>query len=284
MSVQTVKEWQQACRTLRSGDDPAMIALESDYFLAHCLGVSRAWLLAHADDLITTTQEQLIQSALVSFASGLPLSYVLGEAEFMGSTFTVNPNTLIPRADTECMVDWLLQQYSVSQPRSVIDLGTGSGAIAVSIALARPSWQVSMSDQSSTAFAVASENAKRHAVSVQGYVGSWWEPLADKRFDIVISNPPYIAADDPALVELTAEPSSDLVSGEEGLADISCILSSIRAHLQPGGCCLIEHGYQQGEAVRELFCNASLNAVVTHKDLAGRDRFTIGFNWETIND
>ncbi len=284
MSVRTVKEWQQACRAMRPGGDSAIIALESDYFLAHCLGVSRAWLLAHADDDITTVQEQLIQSALVSFASDSPLSYVLRSAAFMGLPLSVTPDTLIPRADTECMVDWLLQQYSVSQPRSVIDLGTGSGAIAVSIAVARPSWQVSMSDQSAAALAVAAHNAEQHAVPVQAYVGSWWEPLADKRFDIVISNPPYIAADDPALAELTAEPSSALVSGEEGLADIVCILSSIDEHLEPGGCCLIEHGYQQGLAVRELFCNASLQAVMTHKDLAGRDRFTAGFKGEKVSD
>jgi release factor glutamine methyltransferase len=212
-------------------------------------------------------------------ASGEPLAYLLGEREFHGLTLRVTPDVLVPRPDTETLVDWALELLAKLRVPRVIDLGTGSGAIALAVKQACPQAEVHASDLSKSALAVAQANGRALGLDVLWHHGAWWQAAPAGRFDLVLSNPPYVAPGDPHLAALRHEPVMALTpAGDrgDGLADIERIVGGAAARLHRDGWLLIEHGAEQGDAVRALFERTGFSAVQTRLDLAARPRVTAG--------
>jgi release factor glutamine methyltransferase len=240
-------------------------------------GGERAWLLAHDADALPTDAQALLQTLAPRRARGEPLAYLTGRKEFYGLTLAVDRRVLDPRADTETLVDWALEVMDGLQatPAALIDLGTGSGAIALALKHSRPAWQVHALDFSTDALAVARINAERLALDVQFHQGSWLAGLQG-RFAVIVSNPPYIAKDDQHLAALTHEPLQALASGADGLDDIRSIVQQAPAHVLPGGWLLLEHGHDQAEAVRALLAGAGFGRVQSRHDLAGIERCSGG--------
>lgn len=254
--------------------------LDAQLLLAHHLGVNRSWLIAHDDEVLSEATRQAVETELARRASGVPLAYLLGEREFHGLRLAVSPAVLVPRPETEHLVDWALERLAgVSAPR-VLDLGTGSGAIAIAInvALARMhnEAQVIAVDVSADALAVAQANARALGARVQFEHGSWWQPVQGQLFDLVVSNPPYIAADDAHLAALRHEPLQALTPGGDGLDALRAIIAEASTHLHQGAWLLLEHGHDQGQAVRTLLAQAGLAEVQTRCDLAGLERCSGG--------
>ena len=250
--------------------------LDAQLLLAHRLDRPRAWLVAHDDEPITADQELAYRHDVARRADGVPLAHLVGEREFYGLRLAVSPAVLVPRPDTEVLVDWALHCLAgLSQPR-VLDLGTGSGAIAVSVAHARSDAIVTATDIDAAALEVAQANARMHGVTLELLQGAWWQPVAGRRFELILSNPPYIASDDPHLAALAHEPRHALTPGGDGLDALRVLAAGAPAHLVPGGHLLVEHGFDQGEAVRALLAAAGLEAIATRRDLAGHERCTGG--------
>lgn len=255
--------------------------LEGRILLAAALTADYAWLLAHAqDDLPCDSGWQQAQEGLSRRLAGEPMAYILGEREFYGLPLAVSPAVLIPRPDTEVLVDAALDYLNPTQAACVLDLGTGSGAIALAIVAHRPLVQVVAVDASLPALQQAQGNAQRLGLQAQldFRCGSWWQAVADQQFDLVVSNPPYIAANDEHLAQgdLRFEPRQALAAGADGLDDIRQIVSGASAHLQAGAWLILEHGYDQGAAVRVLMRDAGLCDIHTRLDLAGHERVTGG--------
>lgn len=209
--------------------------------------------------------------------AGEPLAYVLGEQPFREHVFRVTPDVLIPRPDTEVLVACALDAVSGESARRVLDLGTGSGCIAISIALERPACEVVAVDASPEALAVGRDNAARLGAGNVRFVESdWYSALGSECFDLIVSNPPYIAGGDPHLADLAHEPRSALVAGVDGLDDIRRIVAGAARHLRPGGSLMVEHGWDQRHAVMEIFRAGGFATPVTHDDLAGRPRVVEG--------
>lgn len=251
---------------------------EVQALLQNELGVNRAYLLAHPERVLTEQELSRYQASLQRRLQGEPLAYILGEREFYGLNFKVTPATLIPRPDTELLVELALARISTAGCR-VLDLGTGSGAIALAIAHARPDAEVTAVDASEPALSVALENARNlHIHNVSFVPGDWFAALAGRRFDLIVSNPPYIAENDRHLAQgdLRFEPASALASGSDGLDDIRRIISEAGAHLVAGGWLMLEHGYDQAEQVRALLLKAGFKNVRSDKDLAGIERVSGG--------
>jgi release factor glutamine methyltransferase len=214
------------------------------------------------------------------------LAYLLGEREFHGLMLRVTPDVLVPRPDTELLVDWALELLAVLEhgapaaehnaPTTVADLGTGSGAIALALKHARPSALVCAVERSPAALAVAHANGQRLGLPVQWLQGDWFAPLADRRFDLIVSNPPYIDGADAHLAALHAEPIAALTPGPDGLAALRVLARDAPPHLQSGGWLVLEHGHDQGAAVRSLLQAAGLERVQTRRDLGGQERCTAG--------
>ena len=247
--------------------------LDAQLLLADALKQARSWLLAHDDVSLTPAQAATYRGALARRGSGEPLAYLFGEKEFHGLVLQVDRRVLVPRPDTETLVDWALellatQLHTVATPR-VIDLGTGSGAIALAVKHAAPRARVEAVDASRDALAVADSNARRLGLDVVFSASHWWESLGSHRFDLALANPPYIAEADEHLSALVHEPTMALVSGPEGLDAIGDIIAGAPAHLAPGGWLLLEHGHDQGEAVRGLLCAAGFVNIQNRQDLAG---------------
>jgi len=262
---------------LREAADVLGERLEAELLLAHALGVNRAWFFAHADD--TADAEGVVRfDALVRRrAAGEPIAYITGRRDFWSLSLEVTPATLIPRPETELLVELAIAH--LPQGGRVVDLGTGSGAIALAVAKERPDVEVTAVDASEAALEVASRNAA--ALGLQRVTfrhGDWLAPLAGQRFDLIVSNPPYIESDDPHLAQgdLRFEPTTALASGADGLDDIRRIVSSSVAHLRPAGWVLVEHGWRQGDAVRDVFRAGRFVDVFTATDLEDRDRVTGG--------
>ncbi|UUX95754.1 peptide chain release factor N(5)-glutamine methyltransferase [Aquabacterium sp. J223] len=253
---------------------------DAQRLLGHRLARPRAWLLAHGDAGLTAEQRHGFEADCEALADDQPLAYRLGEQAFHGLTLAVAPGVLVPRPDTEVLVDWalaLLQGELADRPSpAVLDLGTGSGAIALAVAAGHPGARVTATDASAAALAIARGNGRRLGVPVDWREGDWWQAVAGDRFDLVLSNPPYIAEGDPHLPALRHEPRGALVAGADGLADIHRIVGGARDHLRPGGWLLLEHGWDQGPAVRERLRSTGLEAVQGRLDLAGRDRCSGG--------
>jgi len=252
---------------------------EAERLLAHALGVGPTWLYTHRDDVLAPAQVTGFERLLERRLAGEPVAYLLGHRGFWRFDLAVTPATLIPRPETERLVELALERLPDGRPLRVADLGTGTGAIALAIAFERPLAQVVATDASAAALAIAQGNAKALGLSrVEFREGDWFGPLAGERFDLIASNPPYIAQDDAHLTQgdLRFEPASALASGVDGLDDIRRIAAAAPTHLRDGGWLLVEHGWDQGDAVREIFSNAGLEGVETVQDWERRDRVTLG--------
>ena len=237
----------------------------------------RAWLLAHDTDALSADALARLEPLLQRRAAGEPLAYITGQREFFGLPLQVDARVLDPRPDTETLVEWALALMPVGTPCSVLDLGTGSGAIALALQHARPQARVSAVDLSSDALAVARGNAQRLGLPVR-FMQSHWLRDVSGRFDLIISNPPYIRENDPHLAGLRHEPLQALASGADGLDDLRQIIGQAPAHLEAGGWLLLEHGHDQAGQVSALLQQAGGQDVASHRDLAGIERCT-GARW-----
>jgi release factor glutamine methyltransferase len=254
---------------------------DAQALLAEVLGRPRSWLLAHGDAVLGDEHSARFASALARRSAGEPLAYLRGRQEFYGLDLTVNPAVLVPRADTETLVGWALEVLASredSHAPAVLDLGTGSGAVALALARHAPQARVSAVDVSPEALAVARANGASLGIDVAWRLGHWFAALDDTalRFDLIVSNPPYIAEGDPHLAALSHEPALALASGPDGLDAIRSIVAAAPAHLHEGGWLLLEHGHEQGEPVQALLKQAGFAQVTLRRDLAGRPRCTGG--------
>jgi release factor glutamine methyltransferase len=252
---------------------------EAEILIAHALAWPRARLFAHGDDCLNAEQATRCQTLLVARQHGQPIAYLLGEREFYSLRLRVTPAVLIPRHETEMLVDWAL---AVCPDRArgyrLLDLGTGSGAIALALASARPLAEVWAVDASAAALVIAADNAQRLAIgNVQFCLSDWFSALPSAPpFDLIAANPPYVAAADPHLDQgdLRFEPAQALTPGGDGLSAIRAITASATAFLRPGGHLLLEHGHDQGAAVRELLRVADYAGIDTRRDAGGHERVT----------
>jgi release factor glutamine methyltransferase len=252
--------------------------LDAQLLLSHTLQQPRAWLIAHDDAALSPTQQQAFAAACRRRADGEPLAYLLGEREFHGLMLRVSPAVLVPRPDTETLVDWALELLAtpLALAPEVADLGTGSGAIALALKHRHPAAHVQAVDCSAAALAVARANAAHHGLQVEWHLGDWWQPLHGRRFHLVASNPPYVAEDDPHLAALRHEPALALTAGGGGLSALAAIVAGAASRLHDGGWLLLEHGHEQADAVRLLLADAGFESVGTRADLAGRPRCSGG--------
>ena len=254
--------------------------LDAQRLLAHALARPRSWLLAHDDALLDADQVRWLQARVIRHADGEPLAYLLGEQAFHGLTLSVNPDVLVPRPDTEVLVDWAIELLggtlaSVESP-AVVDLGCGSGAIALALKQAVPRAAVIGTDNSAAALTVARANALRLGLDVSFALGSWWGAVPAQRFHLALANPPYIAAGDPHLPALRHEPACALTPGGDGLDALRQIVRGAAPHGVPRGWLLLEHGHDQSQAVQRLLSAAGFESIETRRDLGARPRCTGG--------
>jgi release factor glutamine methyltransferase len=260
----------------------AMSSLEAQTLLLHALGRDlhdRAWLLLHDSDELPPTTSELYKDLMQRRLAHEPLAYLTGQQEFHGLTLQVDQRVLVPRPDTETLVDWALELELAPQAH-VLDLGTGSGAIALALKNARPHWQVQAVDASEQALAVAAGNAAKLQLEVKFLLSHWFAKVQGQ-FELMVSNPPYIAQGDPHLPALRAEPLQALVSGADGLDDIRHITAQAPAHLLPGAWLLLEHGFDQAPAVQHLLASQGFVQVQSRKDIAGINRCS-GGQWPEV--
>lgn len=263
----------QAAAQLQASGGTQSPGLDAELLLAHVLGCARGWLRGHGEQPVAAPQRQRYAGLVARREQGEPLAYILGSREFWSLPLQVGPAVLVPRPETELLVELALALPLPVEAR-VLDLGTGSGAIALALAHERPRWQVSATDASRAALATAQANRAALGLCVELLEGSWLEPVAGRQFELIVSNPPYIAADDPALSDpaLRHEPMLALTPGGDGMAALAAIIGAAPGHLTPGGWLLLEHGATQSCAVqRELSAQGFLD-VRSHADLAGLPR------------
>lgn len=254
-------------------------ATDAVWLLMHVAGVSRTWLFTHGDAPAAPSLAKRYRGLVARRAAGEPVAYLTGRRGFWRFELEVTPATLIPRAETERLVELALERLPADRPLELADLGTGSGAIALALATERPAARVAATDASAEALAVARRNAASLGLSnVEFHAGDWCAALPARAYDLIASNPPYIADRDPHLEEgdLRFEPATALASGPDGLAAIRQIAREATAHLAPGGWLLVEHGWEQGAPVRAIFEGAGYVEVDTAVDLEQRDRVTLG--------
>ena len=263
---------------LRVGDllnASTLPTLEARALLAHQLGVARERLITRPDQRVAPADMHGFAQLVKRRKLGEPLAYLLGEKEFYGRMFAVSPAVLIPRPETELLVEIVLA-LGLPDQAHIVDLGTGSGCIAITLALERAAWHITATDMSQQAIGVARGNAEKwqaHNVTFQH--GSWFSTVPDQRFDLIVSNPPYVAAGDPHLDALPFEPMPALVAEGNGLACLQTIIEGAPSHLVPGGFLLLEHGHDQADAVRDLFATHGWCDVRTQADFAGIERVTL---------
>ena len=263
-------------QSLRQAQSLGLARVDAQMLLLHCLGRplhERAWLLAHDTDALTPAQEAVWQAALQRRLSGEPVAYITGRKDFFGLTLHVDARVLDPRPDTEILVEWALELLPLGQTARVLDLGTGSGAIALALQHQCPAAQVMAVDAMADALAVAGANAQRLNLPVKCVLSHWMDAVPGP-FDLIVSNPPYVAEGDPHLAALAHEPQRALTSGTDGLDDIRQIISQAPSRLAPGGWLLLEHGWDQAAPVQALLRSAGFEEVQSRQDLGGIERCT----------
>lgn len=270
--------WSQLLRAAQSDTPPEVEALDAELLLAYALGRNRAGLYARLGDPVEAQVAARFAALWQRRCAGEPYAYLVGAREFHGRAFAVSPSVLIPRADTETLLEAALQRFPAGRPGVVVDAGTGSGALAISFQLERPQATVCAVDASDGALAIARANAQRLHAPVRFWRGDWLSALADSSLDLLLANPPYLAADDPHLPGLLAsgEPRAALVAGDDGLADLRCIARAGCRVLREGGWLLMEHGWTQAAAVRALLESLGYREIATARDLGGNDRVSGG--------
>lgn len=266
---------------LRSAElpDSPTARLDAELLLAAALGKPRSFLHTWPERIVSSEAAQAFSGYLERRRSGEPVAYILGQQGFWKLDLEVAPHTLIPRPETEMLVEAALEQIPPFASASVLDLGTGTGAIALALANEKRNWRVTAVDRVPEAVELAERNRQRlHLDNAKVLQSHWFEALAGERFDLIISNPPYIADSDPHLSEgdVRFEPSSALTSGADGLDDIRLIIAQAVEHLNPAGWLMLEHGYDQGAAVRELLVEQGYQRVQTRRDLADHERISFG--------
>lgn len=264
-----------AVEQLKTSESPKR---DAQILLGFVTGKSRTFILAFAETVLTAVQHCQLETLLARRVNGEPVAYLVGEREFWSLPLRVSPATLIPRPDTECLIEHALTCLP-SHPCAMLDLGTGTGAIALALASERPDCQVTALDVVPEAVALARSNADKLAITnVTVLQSHWFSALTAQRFALIISNPPYIDSDDPHLDwgDVRFEPKSALVADNHGLADIESLVSHARDFLEPGGWLILEHGWQQGAQVRQLFLDAGFRDVSTGKDYGDNERLTSG--------
>lgn len=278
-----VKDTTTVAQALSTAQAMGLARMDAQLLLLHTLGrasAGRAWLLAHDTDALPPHAQARFAALCQRRAAGEPVAYLTGHKEFYGLALQVDARVLDPRPDTETLVDWALEVLAPVQAPRLLDLGTGSGAIALALQHQRPDAQVLAVDASRDALAVAQANARHLKLAVQFQHGHWLDGVQGA-FDAIVSNPPYIAATDPHLAALTHEPLQALASGTDGLDDIRSIVAQAPAHLQPGGWLLLEHGWDQAKPVGALLQAAGFVQVQSRKDLAGIGRCS-GGQWPRV--
>lgn len=265
-------------QSLQGAQNMGLSRLEAQLLHLHALGRDphdRAWLLAHDSDHMPSAVAKQLEIWLQRRMSGEPIAYITGFKAFYGLNLQVDARVLDPRPDTETLVDWALERLPAESPLRVLDLGTGSGAVALALQSERPTCHVTAVDASANALVVAQANAQRLKLPVY-FMESHWMDRVPGPFELIVSNPPYVADGDPHLAALTHEPLSALTSGPDGLDDIRQIIAQTPSRLAPGGWLLLEHGWDQAQAVQTLLRQAGFEQVQSRQDLAGTDRCTGG--------
>ena len=258
--------------------------LDAQMLLLHACQLpihDRAWLLAHGDEVLSFETQKRYLDFLQRRACLEPLAYITGVKEFFGLQLHIDQRVLDPRPETETLVEWALTCVADTSMPDIADLGTGSGAIALALKHSLPSAQVTAVDASADAIAVATANANRLELEIVTHVGSWYAPLASQTFDLIVSNPPYVADGDAHLAQLPHEPISALVAGKDGLDDLRQIVTQAAEHLKPGAWLLLEHGFDQAQAVQDILGNQGFVSVQSRPDLAGIMRCT-GGQWPRV--
>ena len=273
--ARSVKQALACASQLTTSDSPA---LDCQLLLAHLLHKNRTWLFARDDYLLTAFEWQVYQNLLLARQSGKPIAYLLGIQEFWSLAFKVNEHTLVPRADTELLVETILARRP-DPAVAIADLGTGAGAIAIALASELPLADIIATDISAEALDIAGENSRRLCQGrVKFMLANWLTPFRDKHFDIIVSNPPYVAPDDPHLHSLAAEPIGALVAKDQGLADIKIIIGDARRCLKSGGYVLLEHGQGQQGQLRALLVECGYTGPQTLRDLSGQARAVLAYS------
>ena len=273
--IQSLLSW--ANEQLRPSSDTAM--LDTEVLLCHCLNKNRSFLRAWPEHSPNQLQIQQFQTLIQERLRGMPIAYLTGQKEFWSRNFTVSPDVLIPRPDSELLIELSLSLLPKNQPCKIIDLGTGSGILALTLAAERPKCDVLATDISHAALRIAQLNAKQLQINnVRWLQSSWFEQVTEIDFDLIVSNPPYIVANDPHLLQgdVRFEPKTALISAENGLHDIRILADKSRAHLKHQGHLLVEHGYNQQHAVQAIFKQFNYSEIATHPDLSGNPRVTSG--------
>ena len=266
---------EQGARTLTAHSDSPR--LDAELLLAQVLQVPRASLIARHETAVSELAEQSYGRLLQRRAAGEPVAYLLGKREFWSLDLKVTPAVLVPRPETEILVEQALALMDARPPGRVLDLGTGSGAIALALACERPLWRISAVDVSKDALAVAADNGRAlDCARIEWRLGSWFDAVPGMRFELIVSNPPYVAATDPALAQLNAEPALALSSGPTGLEALEVITARAPGYLSASGALLLEHGRDQSGAVVQLLQRHGFTDIRTHMDLSGNPRVTRG--------
>lgn len=275
----TRKEWlQSATQSLSDVSDSSQ--LDARLLICHALSITKSNLLAWPDEVIADDNLVQLDKLLSRRQAGEPIAYILGSTEFWGLEFNVSPAVLVPRPETELVVETVLEllpSEQLSKP-NIIDMGTGSGAIAIALASELPNADITAVDVSEAALLVAESNRTLHECdNVTLIQSNWFERIdSNKPFDLIVSNPPYVAENDPHLADLTFEPDMALTAANDGMADIEHLSLECASFLKPSGWLIVEHGYNQGELVRQQFDSVGLTNIRTLTDLANLDRITIG--------
>jgi release factor glutamine methyltransferase len=257
--------------------------LDAEVLLCHCLNKNRSFLRTWPEKQLSAEQRDKFRSLISQRENGVPVAYLTAQREFWSRNFKVSPEVLIPRPDSELLIELCLERLADKHNAKIIDLGTGSGILAITLAAERQLAEVTATDISPKALAIAKQNAENLGVKVRFIHSHWLDDVLDQDFDIIISNPPYIAAHDPHLQQgdVRFEPDCALISAENGLKDIQLIVEQSRQHLRNSGLLLIEHGYNQQNAVQAIFKACKYQDISTHPDLSGNPRVTLGL-WNPL--